>query len=565
MSDLQGTRLESLEIGAAPLVEAFCARLQLEKLLEASLPAKPLGRRSELSPARTLTVMVRNVLLSRLPLYAVPAWLGGYVAEHFGLSPGQERLLNDDRIGRELDRFFDAEQAALVTALVLSAIGRFDIDVSELHNDSTTVTFSGKYDNQPNDGPAPWISFGFNKDHRPDLKQLVYSLTISADGAVPMHCKTYDGNVTDDRTHLETWTTLCQLVGSPNFIYVADSKLCVSDTMKFIAAHHGTFLTVLPQTRAEERWFKREYLPNHVIEWKEVRRDRQRRKQHEPDNVYAGFESPQHSKEGFRILWYKSSAKLEEDQHQRFQRIAAARRKIEALETRRGRGAFKSIETAQQAAQEVLDKFTVGRYLKVRAVRRAYDEFQQIGPGRPGPDTRYQRVPAQFIVFEIDEDGQAIGDDAHADGLFPLITNSKTLSLADALAKYKYQPFLEKRNQQLKSVLAVAPVFLKKPERIASLLCVYFIALLIHALIERELRRQMKRANIQSLRLYPEERLCKAPTTELIFSAFAGLRRHRLLDADGRVLKVFYDPLPPVAHTVLALLDIDPALYGAVL
>jgi len=361
MSDLSETRLESLEIGAAPLVEAFLQRLGLEEILTRSLPRTRRGRRPDLEPARALCVMIANVLLSRLALYAVPAWLASYVPEHFGLAPGQERLLNDDRIGRELDRLFEAEHASLATAAILEAVRIYDIDLSQLHNDSTTVTFSGKYASQTEDGPAPHITFGFNKDHRPDLKQLVYALTISADGAVPIHFKTYDGNTADDTTHIETWTTLCQLVGSTDFLYVADSKLCVSATMKHIDEKGGTFLTVLPATRAEERWFKTEYLPDHDIDWREVRRDRGRRRKDEPDNVYQGFESPQLSKEGFRILWYKSSLKLEEDQNKRFSRIAAARTRIEALANRSRPP--KTIQAAQNAADKVLAEFRVERYL----------------------------------------------------------------------------------------------------------------------------------------------------------------------------------------------------------
>ena len=110
--------------------------------------------------------------------------------------------------------------------------------------------------------------------------------------------------------------------------------------------------------------------------------------------------------------------------------------------------------------------------------------------------------------------------------------------------------------------MAVAPVFLKKPQRVASLLCVYFLALLVYALIEREVRRQMRQRKIDSLPLYPEERLCKAPTADLVFSAFAGLRRQRLLGPDGEILKTFYDPLPAVCRTILGLLHIDPAIYG---
>ena len=213
MTDIKTTRLESLEIGAAPLVQALIDRLGLEELLTASLPKRRRGRPAQLAPAKALCVMTANVLLSRMALYAVPGWLGGYVPECFGLSSGQLRFLNDDRIGRNLDLLFRANHASLTTTLVLGAVRIFDVELSELHNDSTSITFSGRYNHQSANGPAPLIALGHNKDHRPDLKQLVYSLSVAADGAVPIHFKIYDGNITDDQTHIETWTSLCALVG----------------------------------------------------------------------------------------------------------------------------------------------------------------------------------------------------------------------------------------------------------------------------------------------------------------------------------------------------------------
>ena len=104
-------------------------------------------------------------------------------------------------------------------------------------------------------------------------------------------------------------------------------------------------------------------------------------------------------------------------------------------------------------------------------------------------------------------------------------------------------------------------VFLKKPERVASLLLLYFVALLVHALIERELRRGMHGEGVKGLPLYPEGRPTSRPTAELALAAFLGWRRHRLLDAAGTLLKTFHDPLPPVASTVLRLLGVDPAPY----
>ena len=143
-----------------------------------------------------------------------------------------------------------------------------------------------------------------------------------------------------------------------------------------------------------------------------------------------------------------------------------------------------------------------------------------------------------------------------------MITNLEEESELEVFRIYKYQPFLEKRNEQLKTVLGVAPVFLKKPARVAALLFVYFIAILVFALIERELRDRMKADGIAALALYPELRNCKSPTTDVILRALDGMRRTQVLDDKGDVLKTFHDELKPAVRQALRLLRTDLSAYG---
>ena len=75
--------------------------------------------------------------------------------------------------------------------MVTHAVREFDVELDELHNDSTTVTFHGAYDEAAEETttggkPTPAITWGHNKDHRPDLKQLLFVLTVARDGAVPV-------------------------------------------------------------------------------------------------------------------------------------------------------------------------------------------------------------------------------------------------------------------------------------------------------------------------------------------------------------------------------------------
>ena len=99
--------------------------------------------------------------------------------------------------------------------IVTHTVGEFDVSLNELHNDSTTVTFSGEYPTAS--GPqlarnVPTITWGHNKDHRPDLKQLLYILTVSDDGGVPVYFQAASGNVVDDQTHQATWKLMKELV-----------------------------------------------------------------------------------------------------------------------------------------------------------------------------------------------------------------------------------------------------------------------------------------------------------------------------------------------------------------
>jgi transposase len=564
MSDLDQAGFDSRTIGALPLIQRFFDRVELSQQLEHFVPARKLGRPAKLSTARTLCVMLSNLLISRVPLYAISRWAAGHLPKPLGLTEGEHVLLDDDRIGRALDQLYEADRASLATALVTRAVGEFELRLEQLHSDTTTVTFHGKYskqkEKQDKERPA-LITFGKNKDHRPDLKQLVYELSITADGAVPVHHGIYDGNTSDSSIHEVTWEALCTLRGSPEFLYVGDCKLCNQALMNRIHSRGGSFLTVMPRNRKEESWFRCEYLAHQVVAWEEVRRDCGGGGD-EPDRIFEAFESPQRSAEGFRILWYRDTTKQLHDQIERYERIQRAKQKIEGLQRRKGRHRLRSVESAQNHADRILLKTGTQKWLRVTILADSDSTYFQERKGPPGKETSYRRAETTYLHFMVSEQKEAIELDARSDGCFPLITNREDLNAREILEVYKYQPFLEKRNEQLKSVLDVAPVFLKKPERISALLFLYFLALLFSALIERELRSKMHERGIKSLPLYPEERMCRAPTASVVLNFLEGMRRHRILDEQGEVLRTFYDSLPEVMQTILELLEVDRRAYG---
>ena len=475
-----------------------------------------------------------------------------------GLHEGQADLLNDDRVGRALDRLFDADRAALMTELVLRTLREFRVDVDQLHNDSTTLTLTGDY--READGtalrgqPTLRVTFGYNKDHRPDLKQLLFVLTVSADGAVPIHYRALDGNTNDATTHIDTWETLRKLARRPDFLYVADCKLCSKASLEHIAKQGGRFITVLPRNRREDRWF-RQFVQVNEPPWEEAVRRPNPRRRSGPEDVWKVVQAPLPSKEGYRIVWIWNSLMALEDDDGRQARIEKAWLGIERLQTKlQGkRCRLRLREKVEEAAARILKDAGAERWVRVEIAERKEPLFRQEKRGHPGPKTRYlRRERLRFCVAARVKD-DVIEADARSDGMFPLITNCKDLSLKKVLEAYKFQPQLEKRHEQLKSVQDMAPVWLKNVTRIEALLFLYFAALLVHALLERELRQGMAREKVESLPLYPEARACRAPSTERILDLFAPLQRHRLRK-HGNVVQVFEPELNKLHRSILALM-----------
>ncbi len=128
------------------------------------------------------------------------------------------------------------------------------------------------------------------------------------------------------------------------------------------------------------------------------------------------------------------------------------------------------------------------------------------------------------------------------------------------MKKYRYQPKLEKRHEQLKTVYAVAPAFLKNEGRIEALLLLYFLALLVQALIERQVRLGMDAEGFDGLPLYPENRDCHAPTANRIFEVFQPVQRHELR-RDGKLVQRFDPELTPLQHHLLRLMEAPREIY----
>ncbi|MBK7237143.1 MAG: IS1634 family transposase [Sterolibacteriaceae bacterium] len=569
MSDTQAhfkTKLDSTckSSGWAPLplINHFIERVGVQQALARHIPS---DTRCTVTHATALGVLLRSIIVEREPIYRQQETVHGFASGMFGVSAEEMGHLSDDRLGRALDRLFDADRAALLTEVVLAVGERFGVRFDELHNDSTSISFCGKYPvasgRKIRGRRAPAITFGHSKAHRPDLKQLLFILTMTADGNIPVAFRCADGQTSDSRTHIDTWNALRAVAGRADFLYVADSKLCSRENMEAIDRAGGRFVTVMPRNRLEDQGIPAldsDPLPA----WESVWDRPNPRYQDGPRDCWWVYRAPLPSTEAWSVVWVWSTLLTLRQAARRRRNIAAASEELQSLRDRLA-GAKTRLRGAADIDYQVktiLEKHYVTRYLTVRRTVREEHLFKQTRRGRPGPETAYRKITKRRFDIEWSTDEEAIAYDHQSDGMYPLMTNDRSLSPAQVLEAHKGQPMIEKRFEQIKTVHEIAPVFLKDEGRIEALCTLYFLALLVQALIERELRLAMKRERIEELPIYPEQRQCARPTTEQVLRLFSLSERHKLMQGTTTV-QVFDAQLTPLQNQVLDLLGVSPSAF----
>jgi transposase len=118
--------------------------------------------------------------------------------------------------------------------------------LARLHTDTTSLKVYGAYDRDEKVA-GPLVTFGYSRDHRPDLKQLLFGLAVTAEG-VPVWGHVTDGSRSDSsehRFHLRQLRQYLPNLGEP--LLVADSKFFAGETMALAAVHRFRFVTLAPQ------------------------------------------------------------------------------------------------------------------------------------------------------------------------------------------------------------------------------------------------------------------------------------------------------------------------------
>jgi transposase len=255
--------------------------------------------------------------------------------------------------------------------------------------------------------------------------------------------------------------------------------------------------------------------------------------------------------------------KAEIDAQVRQDSLERAEAQLLGLSARLNRRRLKTRPAITKEVKAILRSSGCQPFFTVKVRSETQIRTRHLRRGRPKKNTHaHVETRSALYRLEIQHNKDALRSESRTNGVFPIVTNlePERASKKELLLIYKYQPYVEKRHALLKTELEAAPVYLKKPRRVAGLLHAVFLALMIDALIERTLRQGMLREGIESLPILPEDRESKTPTTARMLEIFSDVTWYEF-EREGETT-AFPIELSPLQKQILKLLDMDPSAYA---
>lgn len=558
------------------LIGAELRRLDIARLVDERVRPDP---RSRVTHGQCIEALVASILLGKHTLYAVGELLDPYDLElTLGFRGATARQLHDFRLAKAMDALFDAGVQTVSSAALLRAVEVHDLELDRLHLDTTSVAVYGDYANSespedPEDPQAiPEVTRGYSKDNRGDLKQVIYSLAVTGDGAVPAFARVASGNRADPKELRFLVEQLAHVLPDPTqSTLVGDSKFFCAPTLRSAISRGFDIVTMLPRTTVlwgeaftayrralsdgtEPRTLKAIMPP--------LAEDEDQDEDAEPLKDWVGLSfsmdySPKaeaassgSAAEGetnpaelapipLRLLVVESSTLREQRTASAQGRRAKERAKLDRAVEKVHKLSFQCEADAEQAAREFCARNGPDFHYLTTAVERVTREIKRPRRGRPRSGEAPPTEEVWVVRVTLDDDDEILEEVVFRESCYVVVTTlpregPKAADDVRVFEIYRQQLNVETSIRWAKNPLAVAPIFLKTEKRIAALGLVYLLALMVYALIQRHARRALADAN----EVVPGNRgVTSKPTTAVLFRLFHGID----------VLR----PTPGTAHAVV--------------
>ena len=540
--------------GFLPIAASYCRRLGLVELVNSMISTQ-----MELKPGLVVQAMVLDVLSGRNPLYHVEDFLA---QQDIQLLLGEQvdaHAFNDTNLARSLDAMFECGTSKIVTELGLRAASTFQLDLGTASYDTTSTNVWGEYraceGEETPEGPV--ITYGYSKDHQPQLKQFMTEL-LCVDRGVPIFGRTLDGNSSDKDSNHEMLTRISSIMarhglGPGAFVYVADSAMVTGPNLKALGSN--SFISRLPgnydackNAMAEAVDARNWVTIGSLTEHPAVKsRPEAQYKVHESTVDLYGIP--------YRAVVVHSSSHDKRRQKKLEKRIACSADAI-AKTLKHVQKVYFCEADARKASSQA-EKLSDSLH-RVSVTIEPVEVRQRGRPSmnNPATDTRYQ------LSWQLIEETEGIQRERDLAGCFVMITNvpaagEVSLDSAGVLRTYKGQYSIESDFAFLKDPLVVNDLFLKTPSRIDALGMILIIALMVWRIIERSMRLYLE----QTQTTVPgwDNKPTDKPTSYMLTRVFFGIqvmlfkdqrffikepidRQSAFLSALGLDSQVFRDP-----------------------
>lgn len=499
-SDDEGRNLGRLAV-VGPLLE----EMNVAEIIDQHLPPDP---QLEFSYGRVLSLLVAARLYSPVALSKVTEWARQSGADILWDIPLEK--INDDRLGRALDRFFEQRHSILAT-LAMHVAERFEVCLDELHYDPTHLLFHGDYaGSQPrppiqeengsvrsNGQAAPaHITAGRRVPDAGTHALMIHAgLCVAVDefGGVPVFGHAIGGNNNGHGAIAEQYALLRKHLP-------VQRLLMISDRGTFSARHLGRLHTDGFFSLCSVRWD--DYQPlfqahRQQLAWKRASYlsiEQQRRRttnsslplehyelaevQHQLKDRDSGQSIP------CRVIFVSSTAGQKAARKARKKAIAQIQKGLQKLAESVSKGCRNTDPTSvARRANKVFGEKSAAKYFQYQMVPLTAAERSKLPCPRPGC-----RTPKHRLEFTFDAEA-ARGDEVY-DGISVLVTTVPcSQASADSLfGKFKQQNECDLAHHQWKTPLAVHPLFLKSPKRVEALVFLLMIALTAYQLLQRRYR-----------------------------------------------------------------------------
>jgi transposase len=495
------------------LVSGTFDQLGIADLIDTAIPK---NRNHNLSHSAVIKAMCLNGLgFNESRLYLYPEYFEKLPTERLlgeGILPEH---INDDVLGRTLDKIYEYGCTELFNQIVLKAMKSVSFGNHILHTDTTNFSLHGNYENRDPELDTIEITYGHPKDKRWDLKRFVLSMVCNQEG-IPLFVETLSGNASDKTTLVKTVKKIQKNLKLDDKVYhIADSAIYSDDNITELG-ERTLWITRVPATITEVK-----DLLNADIELKVC-----------TDVRYSCYETTS-SYGGMQQKWVLFQSKeMKKRKEKTFDRnikkeLKTAQKSLNKLKKME----YACEEDANRAAEKWLNEHQMYLFKQLSIEPKS----RRIGGKRGRPKKGEELETFYSIKAKIKVDKQIIAQKRKKLGRFVLATNDLDLTVDEILSYYKSQGNVERGFMFLKDKsFHVSEVYLKKESRIEALSMIMVLCLFLYSIAQWKLRSRLKETN-KFVRNQVKKPI-QNPTMRWVFFLFSGITEFTIL-LDGIVEK----------------------------